>query len=138
MSNSGGYPEYDPYSRILELAAHPNIEIYLAVAATAMRAYLVDMPQIAQRLVAAKNIRLFVFWTLTPYKLRIGVNTELGRGFVCAYYGHRDNKVDLEGISSDHPYFVEAFEAMYLGLIGKGTEITSDNISEIGGARDPA
>ena len=128
MSEAGGYPEYDPYPRIVELASHAKLEIYVAVTLTTMQCYFADQPDTAIKLVTCDNIRLYVFDDLTPYKFRIGLNTDLQDGFFCAYYGHRGNKVDLEGIRSDNPIMVEAFENLYLGLLGKGTQITEQNL----------
>ena len=45
MSNTGGYPEFDPFPRLVELAAHKSLEIVAAVKASSVRT--TDMTTIA-------------------------------------------------------------------------------------------
>jgi len=124
MSNRGGYPEFDPYTRILELAAHERTEIVCAVTRLVMDAYRQHRPEVVRSLVRAENVRLILFDDLTPYNFRIGVNTELGLGFFACYYGKAGNRVHLEGLSTKNPLLLEAIEAMYRGLSAHGTELT--------------
>lgn len=120
--------EFSNYLALSSTNHFPNLEIYVAITLTTMQQYYADKPEIASELIAQSNIRVYVFDNLTPYKIRIGINTDLESGFVCAYFGHRDEKVDLEGIKSDNPIFLEIFETLFLGLLTKGVEITENNL----------
>jgi hypothetical protein len=131
MSNTGGYPEYDPYNRILELTSYNSVETYIAVTRVSFKEYYSKFPQIGNQLVSNPKIKFYVFDNLTPYRFRIGINTDVGMGFFCGYYGHNENKVSLEGIKSTHPVIMEAIETLYLGLLGKGTHVTSQNLNSI-------
>jgi hypothetical protein len=125
MSNTGGYPEFDPFPRLVELSGHKNLDIVAAVTAQTIRAYNDVQPEVLRTLAAAANVRLYAFNDLTPYKFRIGINTDIGRGFFCAYYGHDDDRVYLEGLASYNPVMLQALEAMFWGLMASGVEVSA-------------
>jgi hypothetical protein len=125
VSNSVGYPEFDPFPRLVELSAHQSLEIVAAVTSQTVRSYYADRPGVLRTLVAATNVQLYVFDDLTPYRFRIGVNTDINKGFFCAYYGHEDDRVYLDGLASYNPIMIEALEAMFRGLIARGVEVSS-------------
>lgn len=124
MSNTGGYPEFDPFPRLVELSAHQSLEVVAAVTAQTVRSYYAERPGVLRTLVTATNVQLYVFDDLTPYRFRIGVNTDINKGFFCAYYGHEDDRVYLDGLASYNPIMIEALEAMFRGLIARGVEVT--------------
>lgn len=124
MSNRGGYPEFDPYARILELASHGETQIVCGVSRNVMDVYRQSHPDIARALVKSTNVRLMVFDDLTPYTFRIGVNTELGLGFFACYYGKIGNRVHMEGLTTKNPRMLDSIVAMYEGLMTHGSELT--------------
>ena len=131
MSNTGGYPEYDPYSRILELSSSGKIAITIAVTKNSFRDYYSKNPEIAIKVATNPNIRLFLFDNLTPYRFRVGINTEIGKGFFCGYHGQDGSKVKVEGIVSENSVLLEAFESLFEGLLLKGEIVGPDNLNEI-------
>jgi hypothetical protein len=131
MSNTGGYPEFDPFPRLVELSGHKGLEIVGAVTSQTIHSYYTARPDVLRSLVDATNARLYVFNDLTPYKFRIGVNTDMGKGFFCAYYGHDENRVYLEGLTSYNPIMIEALEAMFWGLVAHGTEVTVEYLNRL-------
>lgn len=131
MSNTGGYPEYDPFPRLVELSAHKRLDIVAAVTAQTIRSYYADRPEVLRALVERANVRLYAFDDLTPYKFRIGINTDIGRGFFCAYYGHEDNRVFLEGVASYNAVMIEAIEVMFWGLIARGAQVSGQYLDQL-------
>lgn len=132
MSNTGGYPEFDPYVRILELtSSYDSVEIYIAVTIPTFQEYAKIKPDIIRKLLTLTNVKLYLFKNLIPYKFRIGINTDLESGFFCTYHGHLDNKVTLEGIKSKNPLFLEAFENLYLQLLNHGVKLSLNNWESI-------
>ena len=131
MSNTGGFPEYDPYVRIMELTTNSNIEIYVSVTRVSFKDYYSQFPATAIQVINNSKVKLYLFDNLTPYRFRIGLNTDLGIAFFCGYHGHNQNKVNLEGIKSNNPVLLEAIENLYIGLLSKGTEIDSSNYQTI-------
>lgn len=130
MSNTGGYPEYNPYTRIIELAMNDNITIYLAVSRVSFREFSQRNQRIANEIVRNDKIKIFIFDNLTPYKFRIGINTDIKTGFFCAYHGHNSDTVNLEGIRTNNPVLLEALEQLYMGLLSNGEELTLKNSEE--------
>ncbi|HEV8558238.1 MAG TPA: hypothetical protein VGR06_17840 [Actinophytocola sp.] len=126
MSHTGGYPEFDPFTRLLEISGHSNLEIHAAITEQTIRAYYRERPEVLRGIVSSQSVKLYTFADLTPYRFRIGINTHLGVGFFCAYYGHTDNRVELEGIRSENPTMIAAIEAMFWGLLRRGQQVTSD------------
>jgi hypothetical protein len=131
MSNTGGYPEFDPFPRLVELSAHKRLEIVAAVTSQTIHSYYADHPEVLRALVERANVHVYTYNDLTPYKFRIGINTDIGKGFFCAYYGHDDNRVYLEGLASYNPVMIEALEAMFWGLIARGVEVSGQYLDQL-------
>ena len=131
MSNTGGYPEYDPYRKIVDLSSYRNVEIFLAVTLTSVRDYSQKNPEVVKAMVSSNNVKLYVFENMVPYQYRIGLNTEIMEGFFCSYYGHKSNKVDLEGIATANPLMLDAIETLFMGLLDRGTLVDSTNCFDL-------
>ncbi|WP_298266172.1 hypothetical protein [uncultured Lutibacter sp.] len=131
MSNTGGYPEFDPYPRILELSNFETLDIYLAISKFSFVQYIRDNPHIAMQLITSKKIHIYIFENQIPYQYRIGVNTDLKLGFYSTYYGHNNNKVELEGIQSNNKLVIDSIKAMFFGLIKQGSLVKRSNLKTV-------
>lgn len=131
MSHTGGYPEYDPFFRLLELSGNNRLTVHAAMTEHTVKSYYNIRPDVIERIARAGNVHLYVFSDMTPYTYRIGVNTHLGLGFFCAYFGHSDNRVWLEGVKSNNLTIIGAIEALFWGLLRAATEVTDEWVSNL-------
>lgn len=130
MSYAGGYPKSDPFSRINGLAADNKLTIYAAMSQDAFVDYAKRKPDIIKDMIRKKNLKIYLFNNLTPYQYRIGVNTELKRGFFCGCFTREQYDNDeLEGFSTQNKVFIDAIIHLFQGLLKNGTAITSQNMS---------
>lgn len=130
MSYAGGYPKSDPFLRINGLATDNKLTIYAAMSQDAFVDYAKRKPVIIKDMVCKENLKIYLFNDLTPYQYRIGVNTELKRGFFCGCFSKEQYDNDeLEGFSTQNKVFIDAIIHLFQGLLKDGTEITSQNVS---------
>lgn len=126
MSHTGGYPEYDPFYRLLELSGNAHLVVHAALTEHTVRSYLASRPDILEGIVRSANIHLYTFSDITPYAYRVGVNAHIKLGFFCTNFGHDDNRVSLEGIRSENPAVIGAIEALFWGLLRTATKVTEE------------
>lgn len=128
MSNTGGLPEYDPFSRLTELAADAELTIYIAVTAIVFAEWARANPNKYDDLVSLPNVNVYLFTNTVPYKFRIGVHSKLPLAFLAIYHGHEGDRVFVEGITTENPTVIEAIESLYFGLLLKGRKMTGGPI----------
>ncbi len=118
MSNSGGVPEFNPYSKILNLArTSRNGNIYVAVTKASFKEWSRRNGNVLVELIDQQNIQIYLFDNLTPSNYRLAVNTHIGRGFIAYNFGNEGDKNIVEGFSTENDIAIESIRRLFFALV---------------------
>ena len=133
MSHSGsGGSSFDPWNRIRELASNSELTVHAAMTRGAFKEYASQNLTVIQQIVEKNNINLYLFDNQKPEYYRIGVNTELRKGFWGGFYSEEEYSQDkIEGFSTTNKIFIDAIINMYKGFLESGDKITTKNINQV-------
>jgi hypothetical protein len=120
LSNTGGYPQYDPFPRILQLALIGKVTVKCGLSEQGFRSWARNNQDIAEKLLSTQGIEITVFEDLTAYTYRVGANSSSSEAFLAIYSGQKADLVDIEGIAGTGTGFHDLVALIFDSLVAKG------------------
>jgi hypothetical protein len=120
LSNTGGYPQYDPFPRLLQLALIGKVMVKCGLSEQGFRTWARNNQDIAEKLLSTQGIEITVFEDLTAYTYRVGANSSSSEAFLAIYSGQKADLVDIEGIAGTGTGFHDLVALIFDSLVAKG------------------
>lgn len=123
MSNTGGVPEFDPYPKILNICRTSRKGmVYIAVTEASFVEWSKNNLGTLRELIEQENLRIYLFDDLTPSHYRLGLNTNMSRGFLVYNFGNDGDQNHLEGFSSSDRLVLNSIRTQFHSLVDERHE----------------